>query len=318
MTVAALVGDGVSAFGLGVVGKVFANRGITGLPAFEVVVCAERAGDVVTDLGVALRVRHGLEAVRRADVVMVVPSDGCTAAPDALTRAVRGAHERGAVVAGFCTGTFVLAASGVLEGRRAATHWSLAAELAARHPGVEVVPEALYVDEGSVLTGAGAAAGIDLCLHLLRREYGAAAANAVAREVVVAPHRDGGQAQYVPRPVPAPDDGRLGAVLQWVLRNLERPLTVKEMAARAGMSPRTFVRRFAEATGTTPHAWVRRHRLDLAEELLERTDLPVEQVACRAGFGSASVLRESFARRRGVSPRAYRQAFTATTTAQAT
>ncbi|MGI5271594.1 GlxA family transcriptional regulator [Nonomuraea sp. CA-218870] len=312
-SIAAYATQGVSAFSLGLVGKVFADRTRLGGPAFEFFVCAERPGDVRTDLGLPLKVEFGLDHLARADLIIVIPADdyvGADAPPPGLVEAMRAAHERGAIVASFCSGSFVLAAAGLLDGRRATTHWSLADDLAARHPAVSVIPEVLYVDEGSIVSGAGAAAGIDLCLHLLRREHGAAIANVIAREIVVAPHRDGGQAQYIPAPVPAKgDDERVAGVLDWARQNLDKPLSVNELAAQAHMSPRTFARRFRMATGTTPHAWLRTQRLDRAEELLEVTDLQVQQVAHRVGFASVSVLRELFIQRRGVSPRAYRRAF---------
>ncbi|NUP67064.1 MAG: hypothetical protein HOW71_33365, partial [Nonomuraea sp.] len=221
-TIAAYVSPGVSAFSLGLVGKVFADRTGLGVPAFEFFVCAERPGEVRTDLGLPLAVEFGLDRLARADLIILIPADDAPAdaPPPALVEAVRAAHERGSIVASFCTGTFVLAAAGLLDGRRAATHWSLADDLAARHPAVSVMPEVLYVDEGAIVTGAGAAAGIDLCLHLLRREHGAAIANLIAREIVVAPHRDGGQAQYIPVPVPADGhDERLAGVLDWARQN---------------------------------------------------------------------------------------------------
>ncbi|MEU4328727.1 helix-turn-helix domain-containing protein [Nonomuraea dietziae] len=312
-SIAAFAMQGVSAFSLGLVGKVFADRTRLGLPAFEFFVCAERPGNVRTDLGLPLHVEFGLNHLARADLIIVIPADDA-APPDApssaVVDAIRAAHERGSIVASFCTGSFVLAATGLLDGRRATTHWSLADDLATRHPAVTVMPEVLYVDEGAVVTGAGAAAGIDLCLHLLRREHGAAIANAIAREIVVAPHRDGGQAQYIPVPVPTDGgDERLAGVLDWARQNLDKPLSVNDLAAQALMSPRTFARRFRMATGTTPYAWLRTRRLDRAEELLEITDLQVEQIAHQVGIGSVSVLRELFIQRRGVSPRAYRRAF---------
>ncbi|MEV0169131.1 GlxA family transcriptional regulator [Nonomuraea fuscirosea] len=312
-SVAAYVTQGVSAFSLGLVGKVFADRTRLTVPAFEFFVCAERPGDVHTDLGLPLTVEFGLDHLARADLIILIPSDDYVSADapsSALMEAIRAAHESGSIVASFCTGSFLLAAAGLLDGRRATTHWSLAEDLAARHPAVSVMPEVLYVDEGAIVTGAGAAAGIDLCLHLLRREHGAAIANIVAREIVVAPHRDGGQAQYIPVPVPADGhDERLASVLDWARQNLDKPLSVNDLAAQALMSPRTFARRFRMATGTTPYAWLRSRRLDRAEELLELTDLQVEQIARRVGFASVSVLRESFLQRRGVSPSAYRRAF---------
>lgn len=310
-SVAAYATQGVSAFGLGVVAKVFADRTQLGLPRFEVTVCAEQPGPVRTDLGLPLDVGHGPEFMAEADLVILLPCDTeipTLSAP--VAAAIRSAHHRGAIIASFCAGSFLLAQLGLLDGRRATTHWSLAGDLAARHPGTTVMPDVLYVDEGGIVTGAGSAAGIDMCLHLVRREHGAAVANAIARETVVAAHREGGQAQYIPAPVPADgDDQRLTSVLDWVRANLNKPLSVDDLAGHALMSTRTFARRFKLATGTTPHAWVRAQRLNRAEELLETTDLPIEQIAHEAGFGAVAVLREQFVKRRGVSPRAYRSMF---------
>ncbi|MGN9846950.1 GlxA family transcriptional regulator [Nonomuraea sp. H19] len=301
----------MSAFGLGLVAKIFADRTDLGLPRFELTVCAEQPGPVRTELGLPMEVGHGLERMEEADLVILLPCDTQTPTlSPPVAAAIKVAHRRGAIIAGFCTGSFLLAAAGLLDGRRATTHWSLAGDLAARYPEVTVMPDALYVDEGGIVTGAGSASGIDMCLHLIRREHGAAVANAIARQVVVAPHREGGQAQYIPAPVPAgSDDERLGSLLDWVRTNLDKPLSVDEMAAYSLMSPRTFARHFKRVTGTTPLAWVRAQRLNRAEELLETTDLPVETVAREAGFGSVAVLREQFVNRRGVSPRAYRNIF---------
>ncbi|MFD3874249.1 GlxA family transcriptional regulator [Streptomyces sp. NPDC058623] len=298
---------------VGIVTEVFGPHG-QGLPGFDFALCAERPGPVPTDLGVPLTVSHGLDRLAVADLVIALPgADFRTPPGPAVLDALSAAHARGALVAAHCVGTFALAAAGLLDGLRATTHWRFAALLADRHPEVSVEPDALYVDEGRIVTGAGAAAGFDLCLHLLRREHGAATANAVARDMVLPSHRDGGQAQYLA--APAPQDGRderLAEVLAWVRENLHEPLSVAEPARRAMMSKRSFARRFTAATGTTPHAWVRSLRLSGAEELLETTDLPVEEIARRVGYGSAAVLREQFVRRRGVPPRSYRRSFSRT------
>jgi transcriptional regulator GlxA family with amidase domain len=205
----------------------------------------------------------------------------------------------------------VVAAAGLLDGRRATTHWKYAGELAAQFPAVDVDPSVLYVDNGQVITGAGTAAGVDTLLHLVRREWGAAAANALAREMVVPPHRDGGQAQFIDAPVAACEDDRLGVVLEWAGAHLADDLSVELLARRALMSPRSFARRFKATTGTTPHAWLLGRRLAAAEALLENSDAPVEEIARLVGFGTAAGLRDQFVRRRGVSPRAYRQTFRA-------
>ncbi|MFE2874120.1 GlxA family transcriptional regulator [Streptomyces roseus] len=298
---------------VGIVTEVFGPHGAA-LPGFGLALCADRPGPVATDCGVPLSVAHGLDRLAEADLLLVLPgADFRTPPAPAARDALRAAHGRGALIAAHCVGTFALAAAGLLDGRRATTHWRFAGLLAERHPRVTVEPDALYIDEGDIVTGAGAAAGFDLCLHLLRREHGAAVANGIARDVVLPSHRDGGQAQYVAAPVPGNGrDERLGAVLDWARAHLHEPLPVTELARRAMMSKRSFARRFTAATGTTPHAWLRSLRLSRAEELLETTDLPVEEVARQVGYGSAAVLREQFVRRRGIPPRAYRSAFTRT------
>ncbi|MFE5494322.1 GlxA family transcriptional regulator [Streptomyces virginiae] len=298
---------------VGIVAEVFGPHGQE-LPGFDFTLCTDRPGPVPTDLGVPLTITHGLDRLASADLVIALPWAGFRTPPGpAVLDALSAAHERGALVAAHCVGAFALAAAGLLDGRRATTHWRFAELLARRHPDVRVEPDALYIDEGPVLTGAGAAAGFDLCLHLLRREYGAAVANAVARDVVLPSHREGGQAQYLAAPVPEDcNDERLAEVLAWAGANLHEPLPVAELARRALMSKRSFARRFTAATGTTPHAWLRSLRLSSAEELLETTDLPVEEIARRVGYGSAAILREQFVRRRGVPPRSYRRSFTNT------
>ncbi|GAA1536736.1 helix-turn-helix domain-containing protein [Streptomyces albidochromogenes] len=305
-TVAAYAPPGVGMLSVGVVGEMF------GGPDFDFALCADRPGPVRTDLGLPLAVEHGLDRLAGADLVLALPWTGFrTSPPAAVLDALRSAHGRGATVAAHCVGTFALAAAGLLDGRRATTHWRFAALLATLHPGVALDTGALYVDEGRVVTGAGAAAGFDLCLHLLRREHGAAAANSVARDLVLPAHREGGQAQYLAAPVPEDcSDDRLSEVLSWARAHLGEPLPVETLARRALMSRRSFARRFAAATGTTPHKWLLAQRLNAAEELLETTDLPVEEVARRVGYAGAAVLREQFVRRRGVPPRAYRRAFT--------
>ena len=222
------------------------------------------------------------------------------------------AHARGARLLSVCTGAFVLAAAGLLDGRRATTHWMYADELARRYPKVRVDPKVLYVDGGEVMTSAGTAAGIDLMLHVVRLDHGAEVANAVARRMVVPPHRDGGQAQFVDLPVPSADgDEPLAGVLGWMLEHVGDDLSVEHLARRAGTSPRTFARRFRAATGTTPHQWILSQRILLAQRLLETTDEPVELVAQRCGFGSAAGLRQHFTRAVSASPQAYRRTFRA-------
>jgi transcriptional regulator GlxA family with amidase domain len=314
-SVAAYVRSPTGGFGLGIVSEVFGyDRTDLGLPGFDFAVCADRPGPVRTDTGITLHAEHGLDRLAAADLVFLMAWDDREQEPSTeAIAAIRKAYHNGGTVAAHCTGTYLLAATGLLDGRRATTHWRRAAELAERFPRVQVEPEVLYVDEGRLVTGAGSAAGIDLCLYLLRREYGGAVANAFARDLVVPPHRDGGQAQYVAAPVPEDcDDDRLSEVISWARANLDRPLSVEQLAARALMSPRSFARHFKAATGATPHAWLLGQRLHQAEELLETADLSVEEVARRVGFGTAAALREQFVRRRGVPPRDYRRAFAVT------
>ncbi|MPZ28562.1 MAG: helix-turn-helix domain-containing protein [Micromonosporaceae bacterium] len=302
----------VASFTLGLVSEVFGfDRTSRGLPAFDFTVCTQRPGQLRTDTGLTLTVEHGLDRLATADLVFVMPWEETDPDPaEEVHEALRAAYRRGAIVASQCTGAFLLAAAGLLDGRRATTHWRWTDAFRDRFPAVTLAPEVLYVDEGRILTSAGVAAGIDLCLYLLRREHGAAVATALARDMVVPPHRDGGQAQYVAVPVPVRcDDERLASVIGWARAHLDRRLTVDELATRAMMSPRSFARHFRATTGTTPHAWLLGERLHRAEELLETADLPIEEVARRSGFGTAAALREQFVRRRGVPPRDYRRAF---------
>jgi transcriptional regulator GlxA family with amidase domain len=228
-----------------------------------------------------------------------------------LLEAVRTAHARGARILSFCSGAFLLARAGLLDGRRATTHWMFADQLAERFPSVEVEPDVLYVVDGNVMTSAGTAAAIDLCLHVVRSDHGADVANAVARRMVVPPHRDGGQAQFIQAPVPtlAEVDDPFRVTLDWALEHLDEPLTVEVLARRAAMSPRTFARRFVAITGTTPLQWLLRQRVLHAQRLLETTDQPIEWVASRCGFGTAAGMRIHFQRFVGTSPMAYRRTF---------
>ncbi|MFF9195567.1 GlxA family transcriptional regulator [Streptomyces sp. NPDC014779] len=258
---------------------------------------------------------HGLDALAGADTV-VVPSapeamaDGRQEVPGELVAALREAYASGARMVSMCTGAFVLAAAGLLDGHRAVVHRAYAPSLAARHPRVTVDASVLYTDGGRVLTCAGAAAGLDLCLHLVRKDLGAAVAGALADRLVVGPHRSGDRPQFVPAPLPADPDDPLGRVLQWALEHLDEPLTVDGLARRALMSPRTFHRRVREVHGTTPLRWLLDQRVARARALLESTDLPVERVGEASGLGSAANLRRHFTRAVGVSPTAYRRSFT--------
>src|SRR5688572_1160267 len=253
-TVAVLAFDGISPFHLSVPCMVFGeDRTETGQPRFRLRVCAIEPGVLQTSAGFSLTVQHGLQPLRQAQIV-VVPSwgDACPPAPPALLRALQAAHRRGATIVGLCVGAFVLAEAGLLDGRPATTHWNFADAFARQYPKVRLQPEVLYVDDGDVLTSAGTAAGIDCCLHVLRMRYGAEAANRAARRMVVAPHRQGGQAQYIQQPVrAAPERDRLAPLLEWLGGQLQRPHTLDALAQRALMSRRTFTRRFREATGTT-------------------------------------------------------------------
>jgi transcriptional regulator GlxA family with amidase domain len=310
--VVALVYDGVGSFGLGAVSEVFGyDRSADGLPGYDFAVAAEKPGPVRTDTGLLIFAEHGLERLAAADLVCVL-GYGRTEAepPEPLLQALRDVVDRGGRIMSHCSGAFVLAASGLLDGRTVATHWLHADELARRYPRVRVDRDVLYVDDDPIFSSAGIAAGIDTCLYLLRREHGAGVANAVARRMVVPPHREGGQAQYVTSAVPeVGETSRLREVLVWAQANLETDLSVDELAARALMSPRSFARHFRSATGSTPHAWLLSQRMGCAEHLLESTELSVDEVARRSGLGSAATLRHHFARRLGTSPQAYRRTF---------
>jgi transcriptional regulator GlxA family with amidase domain len=316
--VAVLAYDQVAVFEMGVVCEFFGlDRTADGFPGFDFAVCATDPTPLRTSSGFLIDTPHGLERLADADLIAVpgwrVPGER---PPDAVLDALRAAVDRGARVISLCSGAFVLAAAGLLDGRRATTHWRFATLLSELHPRVEVVPDVLYIDEGSVLTSAGTAAGVDLCLHIVRMEFGADMANRFARRMVVPPHREGGQAQYIETPVPEDRrDGVLGAVQAWALAHLGDDLSVEVLAARAHMSPRTFVRRFIASFGTTPHQWLLAQRITHARSLLEKTDLSVEEVALRAGFGTAAALRIQFARRLGTSPMAYRRTFRSGTAA---
>ena len=303
--VALIVGE-VVAFDLGIPAQVFGREP----DRYAWAVCGPAPGAYPTETGFDVVVPHGLEALATADTV-VVPGIGDRAwpFPDAPLEALRAAAARGARIASICTGAFVLGAAGLLDGRRATTHWGYADQLARAFPAATVDPDVLYVDDGDVLTSAGVAAGIDLCLHMVRRDHGPQVANAVARRVVVAAHRDGGQAQFVERPLPASPGGDLSETRAWMEERLADPLTVGAMARHAGYSPRSFARRFVAETGVSPLQWLIARRVAEAQRLLEGTDLPVEDVAARAGFGTAAGLRQHFARALATSPTSYRRAF---------
>ncbi|MFC5835222.1 helix-turn-helix domain-containing protein [Nonomuraea insulae] len=302
-TVALAVTDGMLHFELSLAYEVFELTG----PRYDVVVCGPAPVRVGRFL---LEPDHGLDRLSRADTVIVPGwADVDVDPPAALVDAVRAAHEAGARVASLCTGAFVLAAAGLLDGRRATTHWAHARALAARYPRVEVDPDVLYVDDGSVLTSAGKAAAMDLCLHLVRLDHGSSVANTLARSLVVPPHRDGGQAQFVTTPVPAPGHHPLAELLPWAIERLDRPLTVQDLAHRANMSSRNLGRHFRSVTGTTPLQWLLTQRIRHAQELLETTDGSVDAIAAATGMGTATTLRRHFSRTVGVPPDTYRRTF---------
>jgi transcriptional regulator GlxA family with amidase domain len=307
--IAAVCLEGVVAFDLAVPAQVFTLPHRRGDAVYSFEACAGEGSRAATTSGFSLTGLAGPEAIERADTV-IVPGYWAVhePLPDQLAAALRRAVERGGRVASICTGAFALAHAGLLDGRRATTHWAAAPELARLFPSVEVDPAALYVDEGQVLTSAGLSAGIDLCLHLVRRDHGEAMGAAVARAMVAAPHREGGQAQYIDRPLPA-RDGSLAATRRWALDRLDQPLDAAALARHAGVSTRTFARRFRAETGATPLQWLLSQRVLEARRLLERTDLPVEEVAAAAGFGTAASLREHFRRSTATTPTAYRRSF---------
>jgi transcriptional regulator GlxA family with amidase domain len=277
---------------------------------YELRLCAGQEGPVRTAEGLRLETEYGLDDVVRADTVIVPAcADVQDDAPEPLLEALRAAHARGARIASICTGAFTLAAAGLLDHRRATTHWMHADEFARRWPQVELDRDVLYTDDGDIFTSAGTTAALDLCLHLVRLDHGTRIANNLARRMVMAPHRDGGQAQYVERAVPEVSAAGLAPTLDWARTRLHRPLTVDELATRARMSPRTFARQFRSSAGTTPLQWLLGERVRLAEELLENTDDTLERIAGRCGFGSAQQLRTHFARAHRVTPHEYRRVF---------
>lgn len=307
-TVALAATDGMLHFELSLAYEVFDSELPGGSEArYDLVVCGPGAVRVGR---FRLEPDCGLDRLPHADTVIVPGWADVDADPPAdLVDAVRAAHEAGARVASLCTGAFVLAAAGLLDGRRATTHWAHTRALAARHPRVLVDPDVLYVDDGTVLTSAGKAAAMDLCLHLVRLDHGSAVANSLARRLVVPPHRAGGQAQFVTAPVPARDDHPLAELFDWVTERLDHPLTVEDLARRANMSSRNLGRHFRSTTGTTPLQWLQTQRIRYAQELLESTDDGIDAVAAATGMGTATTLRRHFTRTVGVPPATYRRTF---------
>ena len=304
-TVAVLALPGVIPFDLATPIEVFRRT-----PGYRVRICAT-APEI--DAGLfTLRAHWGLEALAEADTI-ILPGTESLEVPAEVVEALRAAAARGTRLASICAGAFILAATGLLDGLRATTHWSAAAELAARHPLIDVDPDVLYVDNGQFLTSAGAAAGLDLCLHLIRRDHGSTAAADAARLSVMPLEREGGQAQFIVHDLPpVPRGVELEKLLTWMEDNCAQELTLDEIAAQAGMSTRTLNRRFREQTGTSPLRWLHRTRVRRAQHLLEATDEPVERIAVRTGFGSPTAFREHFKRIVGTSPQAYRAAFAPT------
>ena len=319
--VAVVVADRVNSLNLAIPGQVFGTAhsqdkavgALFGAPLYEVVLCGERPDLAVTGRGGAeifrLTAPYDLTEALTADTVIVPGARADAEPPIEVLDVLRQAHGRGARIASICTGAFMLAAAGLLDGRRATTHWTSAAELAQRFPRVEVDPNVLFVDEGDVLTSAGAATGLDLCVHMVRNDFGAAVAADVARHIVIAPQRDGGQAQFIVHPEPPDGSGALEPTMRWMRERISEPLTLSDIARHAAISPRTLNRRFREQTGMTPLQWLLTQRVRHAQELLETTTLSVEDTARHCGFGTSINLRQHFTRRVQMSPLAYRRAF---------
>ncbi len=313
--VVALVCDGLCTFEFGIVIEIFGlPRPELGVEWYDFEICSPERGPLRATGGIRVEVRRGLRALRQAGTI-VIPGwrNADEPPPDSVLRALRSAHARGARLVSICSGAFVLAATGLLDGKQATTHWRYAEKLSSRFPKIRVDPSVLYVDEGSILTSAGSAAGIDLCLHIVRRDYGADIANRVARRLVMPPHRDGGQAQYVQDPIGNVTLGGIAPVLQWAQSNLRVALRVEDLARKAVMSPRTFARQFRQQTGTTPHQWLVHQRLLAAQRRLEKTDEAIDQIAETVGLATAATLRLHFSRTLGTTPTAYRRRFSTRT-----
>jgi AraC family transcriptional regulator, transcriptional activator FtrA len=310
LDVACVVYDGLCTFEFGIVVEVFGLSRPEFDAWYRFAVCGLEPGPLRATGGVRVEADQGLEGIRHAGTV-VIPGwrDPAERPPEMLLHTLREAHAHGARILSVCSGVFVLAAAGLLAGRRATTHWRYTEHLRAAYPEIRVDPDVLYVDEGSVLTSAGSAAGLDLCLHLVRHDFGAEKANVVARRLVIAPHRDGGQAQFIPKPVESRGSNGLAELMDWVRERLQDDHTIESMAARASMSTRTLARRFRESAGTTPQRWLVRERVFHAQRLLETTSFGLERVAREAGFGSAQLLRHHFRRIADTTPKAYRQTF---------
>ncbi len=308
--VAVIVYDGVAPFEVGVLCESWGtDRSDQGLPVFDFALCAPSVGTVATTAGFGLAVGHDLSRVDEADLVAVPAVPRNLTVPDAVKEALRAAHDRGARIISVCSGAFALGQAGLLDGRDCTTHWRYTRQLAEQFPKAHVIPEVLYVDDDPIITSAGSAAGLDACLYLWRKEFGAAVASTVARRMVVPPQREGGQAQYIESAVPSCDAETLGPLLAWITEHLDQPLSVHFLAQESNMSARTFARRFRAETGTTPHAWITSQRVLRAEQLLEETDRPVDWIAGEVGFGNAATLRHHFGQVRATSPQQYRRTF---------
>ncbi|WP_447587585.1 GlxA family transcriptional regulator [Microbacterium lacticum] len=319
-TVACVVLPGFAPFEFGVACEAFGlDRSDDGIPNFDFRVVTPTPGVVPSKIGFSINVDADLSFAYEADLVVIspIPHEYWDDVDERVLDLARHAVARDAWVLSVCSGSFVLAAAGVLDGRRATTHWMYAEKMASLYPEIDVDPNVLYVQDGRIITSAGTAAGLDACLHLLRLELGAEMTNTIARRMVVPPQRDGGQAQFIARPLPETSSLSLAPVTDWMLENLRLDLPVDQLAARAHMSPRTFARRFKADYGTTPAAWLGRQRIIHAQRLLEQTDLGLDAIASACGFGSAAVLRQNFGRTLGLTPTAYRARFTCTAAAPA-
>jgi len=309
--VAALAYDGLCTFEFGIAVELFGlRRKNLDVEWYDFEVCSLERGPIRASGGILLQARPGLRSLQRAGTI-IIPGwrNADEAPPPSLLRALRKAHAEGARLVSICSGVFVLAATGLLDGRRATTHWRYVDRLMSRFPKIRVEPDVLYVDEGNILTSAGSAAGIDLGLHIVRRDYGAAIANEIARRLVMPPHREGGQAQYVRDPIRSGAAAGLAPMMQWAEANLDRTLRIHDLAQKAAMAPRTFARRFREQTGTTPHQWLMHQRLLSAQRRLEKTGDTIDQVAEAVGLQTAATLRQYFSSVLGTTPSAYRRRF---------
>jgi AraC family transcriptional regulator, transcriptional activator FtrA len=312
--VVALAYDGLATFEFGCAVELFAlDRPELGVKWYDFAVCSAERGALRAAGGIEVRVPKSLELLDRADTI-VIPGwrDTDEVPPARLLRKIRAAFERGARFCTICSGVFVLAAAGILDGRTVTTHWRYAKKLAERYPGVTVEPNALYVDTGQILTSAGSAAGLDMLLHLVRRDYGARVGNLVAQRLVIPPHREGGQAQYLPRPLPSDERNRLSRLIDWVRAHPAQPHTLASLARRASMSPRTLQRQFKETVGYAPYEWLVRERVALAKDLLQSGAHTLPRVAESVGFRSQETFRRHFRRVAGTSPASYRRQFAVT------